>query len=176
VTAAPIEESDGSVANGIKRELKVVDAAAFSVGLIGPVGGMALLGAGAVAIIGRAAIWAFVFALVAVALTAYSFTRLARYIAHSFADAAAGWVVIPEPALVPMAVVGRTPMTGVIAQVYAETLPEPGDVFDGTGGYWHTPGRFRLAGPDERSIRAAARRVMAEYRIDFEAATEKAER
>jgi len=79
----------------------------------------------------------------------------------SFADAAAGWVVIPEPALVPMAVVSRTPMTGVVAQVYAETLPEPGDVFDGTGGYWHTPGRFRLAGPDERSIRAAARRVMA---------------
>jgi len=83
VTAAPIEKSDGSVATGLKRELKVVDAAAFSVGLIGPVGGMALLGAGAVAIIGRAAIWAFVFALVAVALTAYSFTRLARYIAHS---------------------------------------------------------------------------------------------
>ena len=76
-TGRPVES------NGLKRELKVIDAAAFSVGLIGPVGGMALLGAGAVAIIGRAAIWAFVFALIAVALTAYSFTRLARYIAHS---------------------------------------------------------------------------------------------
>jgi len=83
MTAVPIEKTDGRRGSGLRRELQVVDAAAFSVGLIGPVGGMALLGAGAVAIIGRAAIWAFVFALIAVSLTAYSFTRLARYIAHS---------------------------------------------------------------------------------------------
>ncbi|MET3808188.1 amino acid transporter [Nakamurella sp. UYEF19] len=83
MTASPIQKSGSTDGPTLKRELKVIDAAAFSVGLIGPVGGMALLGAGAVAIIGRAAIWAFVFALVAVALTAYSFTRLARYIAHS---------------------------------------------------------------------------------------------
>src|ERR1700712_1545888 len=82
MTASNVQQGPATT-SGLKRELKVVDAAAFSVGLIGPVGGMALLGAGAVAIIGRAAIWAFVFALVAVALTAYSFTRLARYIAHS---------------------------------------------------------------------------------------------
>ena len=81
--AIPVQHDSATASPGLKRELKVVDAAAFSVGLIGPVGGMALLGAGAVAIIGRAAIWAFVFALIAVALTAYSFTRLARYIAHS---------------------------------------------------------------------------------------------
>lgn len=83
MTAPATEQSGRTGGPGLKRELKVIDAAAFSVGLIGPVGGMALLGAGAVAIIGRAAIWAFVFALVAVAMTAYSFTRLARYIAHS---------------------------------------------------------------------------------------------
>jgi amino acid transporter len=82
MTASNVQEGPATT-SGLKRELKVVDAAAFSVGLIGPVGGMALLGAGAVAIIGRAAIWAFVFALIAVSLTAYSFTRLARYIAHS---------------------------------------------------------------------------------------------
>ncbi len=83
MTTSRLQQTDNAAGPGLKRELKVVDAAAFSVGLIGPVGGMALLGAGAVAIIGRAAIWAFVFALVAVSLTAYSFTRLARYIAHS---------------------------------------------------------------------------------------------
>ncbi len=81
--ATSVQHEGPAPTSGLKRELKVVDAAAFSVGLIGPVGGMALLGAGAVAIIGRAAIWAFVFALIAVSLTAYSFTRLARYIAHS---------------------------------------------------------------------------------------------
>ena len=42
-------------APGLKRELKVTDAAAFSVGLIGPVGVMALLGAGAAGILGPGA-------------------------------------------------------------------------------------------------------------------------
>jgi amino acid transporter len=70
-------------APGLKRELKVADAAAFSVGLIGPVGVMALLGAGAAGILGRGATWAFVFALVAVALVAYGFVKLSRHIAHT---------------------------------------------------------------------------------------------
>ena len=44
----------------LKRELKVADAAAFSVGMIGPVGVMALLGAGAASILGGGATWAFI--------------------------------------------------------------------------------------------------------------------
>ncbi|MFJ5233089.1 acetyl-CoA carboxylase biotin carboxylase subunit family protein [Kitasatospora sp. NPDC088391] len=87
---------------------------------------------------------------------------------RTFGHASAGWVVVPEPAPRPARVVGRTPMTGVVPQVYAEVLPEPGTVYDGTGGYFHVPGRFRLSGPDERGVRAAARRVMAEYRLDVE--------
>ncbi|WP_182877833.1 ATP-grasp domain-containing protein [Microbispora sp. H10670] len=87
-----------------------------------------------------------------------------------FGDAPAGWVVMPEPGLRPGRVVRRTAMTGTVPQVYAEVLPEPGDVFDGTGGYFHVPGRFRLTGPDERSVRAAARRVMREYAVEFESA------
>ncbi|MDN4613854.1 APC family permease [Leifsonia sp. F6_8S_P_1B] len=68
---------------GLKRELKVADAAAFSIGLIGPVGVMALLGAGAAGLLGAGAMWAFVFALVAVALVAYGFVKLSRHIAHT---------------------------------------------------------------------------------------------
>lgn len=79
----------------------------------------------------------------------------------------AGWVVVPEPMDVPAVVVSRTPMEGRVPQVYAETLPRLGQVFDGTGGYWRVPGAFRLAGTDERSVRAAARRVMSEYRTEF---------
>ena len=67
----------------LHRELKVTDAAAFSIGLIGPVGVMALLGAGAAGILGRGATWAFVFALIAVALVAYGFVKLSRHIAHT---------------------------------------------------------------------------------------------
>ena len=67
----------------LKRELKVADAAAFSVGLIGPVGVMALLGAGAASMLGGGATWAFIFALVAVALVAFGFVKLSRHIAHT---------------------------------------------------------------------------------------------
>lgn len=69
--------------SALHRELKVTDAAAFSIGLIGPVGVMALLGVGAAGILGRGATWAFVFALVAVALVAYGFVKLSRHIAHT---------------------------------------------------------------------------------------------
>ena len=68
---------------GLKRELKVTDAAAFSVGLIGPVGVMALLGAGAAGILGGGATWAFIFALIAVSLVAYGFVKLSRYISST---------------------------------------------------------------------------------------------
>jgi amino acid transporter len=68
---------------GLKRELKTTDAAAFSIGLIGPVGGMALLGAGAAAIIGGAATLAFVFAVIGVGLVAYGFVKLSRHISHT---------------------------------------------------------------------------------------------
>jgi hypothetical protein len=40
----------------LHTELKLVDAAAFSVGLIGPVGAIGLLGTGAALIIGRAGV------------------------------------------------------------------------------------------------------------------------
>lgn len=69
--------------SGLRRELRVVDAAAFSIGLVGPVGAMALLGVGAAGILGRAAPLAFIFALVGVSLVAYGFIQLSRHIAHS---------------------------------------------------------------------------------------------
>ncbi len=68
---------------GLKQELKLVDAAAFSAGLIGPVGAMALLGVGAVPILGRAVTWAFIFALIGVSLVAYSFIKLSQHVSHT---------------------------------------------------------------------------------------------
>lgn len=67
----------------LKRELRIVDAAAFSIGLIGPVGAMAVQGVGAAGILGTGATWSFVCALVGVALVAYGFIRLSRHISHS---------------------------------------------------------------------------------------------
>ena len=44
---------------GLHKELSLVDASAFSVGLIGPVGAIGLLGTGAALIIGRAVTLSF---------------------------------------------------------------------------------------------------------------------
>jgi len=74
-TAKPSED--------LHAELSLVDAAAFSVGLIGPVGAIALLGTGAAVIIGRAVTLSFVFAAVGVALVAYCFIRLSQHISHT---------------------------------------------------------------------------------------------
>jgi amino acid transporter len=68
---------------GMHTELKLVDAAAFSVGLVGPVGAIGLLGTGAALIIGRAVTLSFVFASIGVALVAYCFIRLSQHISHT---------------------------------------------------------------------------------------------
>src|ERR1700761_6335238 len=72
-----------SPSGGLHKELSLVDAAAFSVGLIGPVGAIGLLGTGAALIIGRAVTLSFVFAVVGVALVAYCFVKLSQHISHS---------------------------------------------------------------------------------------------
>lgn len=77
------QEATAVASPGLHRELKLLDAAAFSAGLIGPVGAAALLGVGAVGILGRAADLAFIFALVGVSLVAYAFVRLSRHISHT---------------------------------------------------------------------------------------------
>lgn len=76
----PVEEF---TPGALRRELRVIDAAAFSVGLIGPVGAMALLGVGAAGLLGHAATWAFIFAIVGVVLVGYGFVKLSRYISHT---------------------------------------------------------------------------------------------
>src|SRR4051795_10299530 len=76
---APIASSGA----GMHAELKLVDAAAFSVGLIGPVGAIALLGTGAAGIIGRGVTLSFIFAVIGVALVAYAFVRLSQHISHT---------------------------------------------------------------------------------------------
>jgi amino acid transporter len=80
-TTAPSQEATSG--DGLHKELKLVDAAAFSVGLIGPVGAIGLLGTGAALIIGRAVTLSFVFAVAGVALVAYCFIKLSQHISHT---------------------------------------------------------------------------------------------
>lgn len=67
----------------LRRELRIADAAAFSIGLIGPVGAMAVNGVGAAGILGTGATWAFIFALAGVVLVAYGFIKLSQHISNS---------------------------------------------------------------------------------------------
>lgn len=75
--------AEPSKAGRLKRELSIFDAAAFSIGLIGPVGAMAVNGVGAAGLLGTGATWAFLFALLGVILVAYGFIHLSRYISHT---------------------------------------------------------------------------------------------
>src|SRR6201996_243696 len=79
-STAPTTPESGE---GLRAELSLIDAAAFSVGLIGPVGAIALLGTGAAVIIGRAVTLSFVFAVVGVALVGYGFVKLSQHISHT---------------------------------------------------------------------------------------------
>jgi amino acid transporter len=73
----------GDGGDHLHTELSLVDAAAFSVGLIGPVGAIGLLGTGAALIIGRGVTLSFVFAVIGVALVAYCFVKLSQHISHT---------------------------------------------------------------------------------------------
>src|SRR6201994_651998 len=78
-----MENSSPPAGDTLHTELSLVDAAAFSVGLIGPVGAIGLLGTGAALIIGRAVTLSFVFAVIGVALVAYCFVKLSQHISHT---------------------------------------------------------------------------------------------
>ena len=78
-----MENSAPPAGDKLHTELSLVDAAAFSVGLIGPVGAIGLLGTGAALIIGRAVTLSFVFAVIGVALVGYCFVKLSQHISHT---------------------------------------------------------------------------------------------
>ncbi|WP_190142551.1 ATP-grasp domain-containing protein [Streptomyces glebosus] len=81
-----------------------------------------------------------------------------------------GWVLVPEPPPLPSRVVSRTPLRGVVAEVYTETVPEVGDVFDGQGGYLRVGGSFRLRGAGQAEVRRAVLAVMERYEVTAEPA------
>jgi hypothetical protein len=80
-----------------------------------------------------------------------------------------GWGLAAEPRPLPSRLLSRPSLLGSVPTLYAEVLPEPGEVFDGTGGYWHVGGRFRFAG-QPAEVRRDVRAVLEGYRMTCEAA------
>lgn len=84
----------------------------------------------------------------------------------SFADpAGGGFVMVPEAGPLPSRVTSRTAMRESVPEVYAEVLPEVGDVFDGAGGYYLIGGRFRLRAEGYADVRRAVDTVIATYEL-----------
>jgi amino acid transporter len=67
----------------LRRELRLFEALAISVGIMAPTAAMALNGVAPAGLIGRAVPLAFLFAAIAIALVSYSFVRLTRYFTHA---------------------------------------------------------------------------------------------
>jgi hypothetical protein len=81
-----------------------------------------------------------------------------------------GWVLVPEPGPFPSRVVAHTPLRGVVPEVYAEIVPEVGDIFDGNGGYLRVGGSFRLRGAGQEAVQRAVLAVMDRYELTAEPA------
>lgn len=81
-----------------------------------------------------------------------------------------GWLVFPEPQPQPAQVVSCVSLVDAVPEVYGESLPAVGHVFDGSGGYDHAGGRFLLRGADQAAVNAAIAEAIACYRVDVEPA------
>jgi biotin carboxylase len=82
-----------------------------------------------------------------------------------------GFVMVPEPRPLPARVTARTSLVGRIPTLYAELLPDVGELFDGSGGYDHIGGRFRFSGTDAAEVERAVRATIDAYVIEAEPVT-----
>src|ERR671931_2293665 len=67
----------------LRRELRLFEALAISVGIMAPTAAMALNGVAPAGLVGRAVPLAFLFAAIAIGLISYSFIRLTRFFNHA---------------------------------------------------------------------------------------------
>lgn len=67
----------------LRRELRLFEALAISVGIMAPTAAMALNGVAPAGLVGRAVPLAFLFAAIAIALVSYAFVRLTSYFNHA---------------------------------------------------------------------------------------------
>ncbi|MFD3549780.1 acetyl-CoA carboxylase biotin carboxylase subunit family protein [Streptomyces sp. NPDC058655] len=81
---------------------------------------------------------------------------------------AAGYLLMPEPPVRPCRVLSTTSLIDRVPEMYAEVLPEPGAVLNGTGGAKETGGRYRFRAGSGRAVELAIRQVIDAYDLDWE--------
>jgi Biotin carboxylase len=79
-----------------------------------------------------------------------------------------GFLMIPEPEEVPCRVIYCTSLKATVPFLYREILPQPGEIFDGGGGYSHISGRFHFQGPREARIEASIHQAIAMFELVVE--------
>lgn len=72
-----------SATTGLRRNLRVWEVTALSVGFMGPVMAMSLNGIGVAGLVGKAVPFTFIVSFVGTMLVAYAFIRLTRYFTHA---------------------------------------------------------------------------------------------
>lgn len=77
----------------------------------------------------------------------------------------AGFLMVPEP--VGQRLVARNSILGLVEELYAEVLPEPGHIFDGQGGYETLLGRFRYRGTTAADVYAAIEATLGLYTYEL---------
>lgn len=85
---------------------------------------------------------------------------------------AGGYLLMPEPATKPCRVRSVVSLIDRVPTMYAEVLPEPGAILNGTGGPKETGGRFRFRAASGQEIEQAIKQVLADYRLDWEPVTD----
>jgi hypothetical protein len=81
-------------------------------------------------------------------------------------EASGGFLMVPEPLNAPCEVLSATSLLGVIPCLYWESVPVPGDILDGNGGYSHIGGRFRFKGSNAQQVEAAIRHAMEVFSLE----------
>lgn len=74
-----------------------------------------------------------------------------------------GYLLMPEPPVRPCRVLSTTSLIDAVPAMYAEILPEPGEILNGTGGAKETGGRYRFRADSGADIERAIRQVLAGY-------------
>lgn len=85
---------------------------------------------------------------------------------------AGGYLLMPEPPVRPCRVLSTTSLIDAVPEMYAEILPAPGEILNGTGGAKETGGRYRFRAPSGAAIELAVRQVLAGYALTSEPVSE----
>jgi biotin carboxylase len=86
----------------------------------------------------------------------------------SVSGEAGGYLMMPEPRVRPCRVLAVAAQLDVIPEMYAEILPAPGAILDGTGGSRETAGNFRYRAASSAAIETAIQATIAGYHLDWE--------